>query len=297
MSIVLVTGSHRGIGLRAATTLAERGHRVFAAMRDPEGRNLETNDRLLERAESDDLPLRVLALDVTRQHSVDAAVQQALSEADRLDAVISTEARTSFGITEAFSPEQLRGVLDVNLVGAFRVARAVLPRFREQGEGLLVNVGSFAGRLTLPLFGLYQASHWGLEALTESLRYELSPFGVEVVLVEPGFLSRASYQTEPRLVDDERAAAYAERLDLVRGRLEAALDAASEGPDGDSGPDRVVEALVGLVESEPGGRPLRTVVDDRLGVRALNEAVEPHRAGLLASMELEHLDRIGGRPR
>lgn len=296
MSTVLVTGSHRGIGLHTATTLAERGHRVFAAMRDPEGRNLETNDRLLERAEEDELSLRVLALDVTRQHSVDAAVQQAVSEAGRLDAVVGTEARTSFGITEASSPEQLRGVLDVNLVGAFRVARAVLPHLRDQGEGLLVHVGSFAGRLTLPLLGLYQASHWGLEALTESLRYELAPFGVEVALVEPGFPSRASYRTDPSLVDDDRAAAYAERLDLVRGRMEAALDAASEGSEAGPGPERVVEALVLLVESEPGSRPLRTVVDDRLGVEALNEAIEPHRTGLLASMELGHLDRIDGRP-
>lgn len=297
MSTVLVTGSHRGIGLHTATTLAERGHRVFAAMRDPEGRNLETNDRLLERAESDDLSLRVLALDVTRQHSVDAAVQQALTEAGRLDTVISTEARTAFGVTEAFSPEQLHGVLDVNLVGAFRVARAVLPHLREQGDGLLVNISSFAGRLTLPLFGLYQASHWGLEALTESLRYELSPFGVEVVLVEPGFLARTSYRKDPRLVDDERSAAYAERSDHVRKRLEAALDIPSGGPEAGSDRERVVEALVQLVESDPGTRPLRTVVDDRLGIRALNEAIDPHRAGLLASMELEHLDRIGGRRR
>lgn len=296
MSTVLITGSHRGVGFRAARRLADRGHRVFAGMRDPEGRNRTANDRLLDLADSDDLPLRVLALDVTRQHSVDAAVRQALTEADVLDAVISTEARKYFGITEAFSPEQLQGLLDVNVVGPFRLARAVLPHLRDRGQGLLVNISSVAGRLALPLFGFYQASQWGLEALSESLRYELAPFGIDVVLVEPGPLSRGSHRTDPRLVDAERAAACADRLDLVRGRVEAALDAVFDEPDTAPDHEQVVDVLVELVESEPADRPLRTVVGADFGVRDLNEAVEPHRIGLLESMNLDHLDRAGGQP-
>lgn len=296
MSTVLITGCSSGFGYQAARSLASRGHHVFATMRDPEGRNREVGDELMAFAEEEDLDLRVLALDVTRQHAVDAAIRQALAEVDALDAVINNAGRTYFGVTEAYTPEELQGQLNVNLVGPFRMARAVLPHMRERGEGLLLNVSSIVGRLALPFFGFFQASQWGLEGMTESLHYELSPFGVDVVLLELGPFARRFHRSDERVVDAERAAACSDELDLVRGRVQSAFDALFDDPDAPTDPELAVEALVELVEAEPGERPLRTVAGADFGVRELNDALESLRKAALEAMNLEHLDRVGSRP-
>jgi len=183
---VLITGTSTGFGRGAAERLARRGDQVFATMRDVEGRNAEHREALERLATQEGLRLRVLALDVTDQASVDRAVAAALAEAGGLDVVINNAGIAALGVTEAFTPEQFEQIFDVNVYGVVRVNRAVLPAMRQQRSGLLVHVSSGAGRVTVPALAAYSASKYALEAIADAYRYELLPFGVDSVLVEPG---------------------------------------------------------------------------------------------------------------
>ena len=195
---VLITGASSGFGRDTAETLARAGHRVFASMRDLAGRNGTHVDALRAKG------IAVVELDVTDEASVERGVAQVLAQAKRLDVLINNAGIGSAGVSESFTTDQLRALFDVNVFGIQRTLRAALPAFRSQGAGLVVNIGSFLGRVTFPFFGLYGASKFALEALTDSYRYELSQLGVDVPFsssrapTRPTF-SRVSRATRRRL--------------------------------------------------------------------------------------------------
>jgi NAD(P)-dependent dehydrogenase (short-subunit alcohol dehydrogenase family) len=227
-------------------------------MRDVNGRNAEHRESLERLTSSEALRLHVLELDVTDEASVRNAVLQALERAGRLDVVINNAGFAGLGVTEAYTPEQFQRIFDVNLYGVVRVNRAVLPSMRQQRSGLLIHVSSAAGRVVVPALGAYCASKFALEALADAYRFELHPYGIESVLVEPGIYRTPIFDrlmlpadTE-RLVDYGTGGEYAER---VLGVFQTALSAA-DAP----GPEEVTEAFVRLVETTPGERPFRTVV-------------------------------------
>jgi NAD(P)-dependent dehydrogenase (short-subunit alcohol dehydrogenase family) len=124
-------------------------------------------------------------LDVTRDDSAEKAVAEVIAKAGGLDVVINNAGLASAGVSESFTADQLRQLFDVNVFGVQRVLRAALSQLRKQKDGLVINIGSILGRVTFPFFGLYGASKFAIEALTDSYRYELSQFGVDVVLVQP----------------------------------------------------------------------------------------------------------------
>jgi NAD(P)-dependent dehydrogenase (short-subunit alcohol dehydrogenase family) len=180
--VVLITGCSTGIGLLTAMRFARAGYRVFASMRDP-----ARGKALVERAEQEGWWLRTPALDVTRDDSVAAAVATMLEETGgRIDVLVNNAGYLVIGPVEETTPEELRAQLDTNVVGVLRTLRAVLPTMRAQRRGSVVNISSVLGRVVVPANGIYQASKWALEALTETLRYELRPFGIRVTCVEPG---------------------------------------------------------------------------------------------------------------
>src|SRR6266404_4677297 len=176
---ILITGASTGFGRDTAETLARAGHTVFASMRDPKGKNKNHAEALRK------LGIEVIELDVSSAASVDNAVKELLKRARRIDVLVNNAGVASAGVTEAFTAEQAQAVFDVNVFGVLRVARAVLPVMRGQRAGLIVNIGSILGRVTFPFFGIYGASKFAVEALTDSLRYEVSQLGVEVVVVQP----------------------------------------------------------------------------------------------------------------
>lgn len=171
--VVLVTGASSGIGKRVAGHLALRGHRVFGAQR---------------RAPSAGGPsaVEMVAMDVTDEASVERAVAAIHARAGRIDAVVNNAGNAIMGAVEDTSIEETQAQLDTNFFGVLRVCRAVLPRMRAQGGGHIVNISSLAGVLGLPFSGLYSASKFALEGMTESLRLEARCFGIRVVLIEPG---------------------------------------------------------------------------------------------------------------
>jgi NAD(P)-dependent dehydrogenase (short-subunit alcohol dehydrogenase family) len=180
MSTVLITGCSSGFGLLTALHFARRGDRVFATLRDV------TKAGELERARrEEDLPLEILSLDLLDPGSVDRAIRDAESKGP-IDIVINNAGMEVRGSIEDTSDEEARLQLDTNVHGPLRVIRGVLPGMRERGSGTIVNVSSIAGLVARPYGGLYAASKHALEAISEALHYEVSPFGIRVVLIEPG---------------------------------------------------------------------------------------------------------------
>jgi len=145
---ILITGASTGFGRDAAETLSRAGHAVFASMRDPHGRNREHAEALRRQG------IEVVELDVGNDASVDHAVSEMLARAGRIDVLINNAGIASAGVTEAFTADQARVVLDTNVVGLLRTTRAVLPAMRRRRDGLIVNIGSILGRVTLPFFAI-----------------------------------------------------------------------------------------------------------------------------------------------
>jgi len=178
----LITGASSGIGHATARRFAARGWRVWASMRRPDkgaALRLEARER--------GWTLQTPALDVTDDASVSGAVGELLAGTlGRIDLLINNAGYYALGACEDTTPDELRSQLETNVVGVHRVTRAVLPAMRARREGRVMVIGSLSGLVALPALGAYQASKWALEAWTESLRYELRPFGVEAVLIEPG---------------------------------------------------------------------------------------------------------------
>ncbi len=173
--VILITGCSSGIGRASAVALAARGHRVFASARN-------RNDLAeLERGD-----LAALTLDVTDGATIAAAVEAVLSRAGRIDVLVNNAGYPQYGSVEEVTLEEWRGQFDVNVFGTLAVTQAVLPAMRRQLGGRIINVSSVAGKLGIPFAAPYCASKHALEAMSDALRVEVAPFGIRVVLVEPG---------------------------------------------------------------------------------------------------------------
>ncbi len=231
MLVALITGCSSGIGLGAARRFARAGFRVYASMRRPGD---AAGEALRDEAAAAGWALATPALDVTSDTSVAAAVGGLLAETGgRIDVVVNNAGYYCFGAIEEVSPDELRAQLETNVVGVLRVIRAVMPAMRARGDGSIVNVSSISGRLVLPIAGPYHVSKWGLEALTEALRYEALPLGIRVTCVEPGPFKTALHTKEVRTRDSQRAdSPYAPLMDaylnkagnLARGDLDEVVD-------------------------------------------------------------------------
>jgi NAD(P)-dependent dehydrogenase (short-subunit alcohol dehydrogenase family) len=174
--VILLTGCSSGIGRAAALEAAARGHRVFATARN-------RND-LVEIEKPD--RLEALGLDVTDRASVRAAVQEVLARAGRIDALVNNAGYGHYGAVEDVTPAEWRSQFEVNFFGAVELVQAVLPAMREAGRGTIVNVSSVAGHLPIPFAAPYCSTKHALGAFSDSLRVEVAPFGIRVVVVEPG---------------------------------------------------------------------------------------------------------------
>ena len=176
MASVLITGASKGIGRAAAAEFARRGHRVIATARDP---------RTLAGLPAD----QRLALDVADPDSITSAV----GEAGEVDVLVANAGAIFVAAVEATPPEALARLLDINTIGALRVAQAVLPGMRARGRGRLLFMSSIAGRIVRPRQAAYAATKWALEALVEALAIEAGPLGIEAALLEPGPVSSGAF--------------------------------------------------------------------------------------------------------
>ena len=175
MKVILITGASSGIGFDAAQTLARQGHRVYAAARRVERMEPLKADGVI--------PLR---LDVTDEASMQEAVRTILEAEGHIDALVNNAGYGYFGAIENVSMEEARRQLEVNVFGMARLCQLVLPSMREQGSGRIVNISSVAGKAVMYFGGWYHVSKYSVEALSDALRMEVKPFGIDVALIEPG---------------------------------------------------------------------------------------------------------------
>jgi NADP-dependent 3-hydroxy acid dehydrogenase YdfG len=164
---VLITGTSSGFGRLTAQTLARKGHVVFASMRGVNGKNAAAARELGAWAEQEKVKLHVVALDVTDDASVDAAVRTIVEGYDRIDVVVNNAGRSVFGLQETVTVEQARDIFETNVFGVLRVDRAVLPQLRKQGSGLIVHISSGLGRVVIPALSIYGASKFAIESIAE----------------------------------------------------------------------------------------------------------------------------------
>lgn len=281
---ILITGASTGFGRDTAETLAGAGHNVFASMRDPKTRNRAHADALIAKG------IHIVELDVTNSESVDQAVANVIMEAGGIDVLINNAGVASAGVSEAFTDTQVTALFDVNVIGLHRVTRAVLPTFRDQQDGLIINIGSILGRVTFPFFGLYGATKFAVEALTDSLRYEVSQFGVDVVLVQPSAYPTQMYGSAAQPADVARLAEYGEVADIPGAMVQnfTAMFEAADAPN----PHDIAEAILPLINTAKGQRPNRTVVGSGFGADALNEVTAPVQASTIRAIGLEHLEIV-----
>lgn len=282
---ILITGCSTGFGFDAARHFAKKGQRVYATMRNTHGKNQATAEALTAFAKTEGLSLTVLEMDVTSDDSVNAAV----AGIPNVDVLINNAGVGFGGPVESFTSDQILGQLDVNIVGTIRVARAVLPGMRARKSGLIIQVSSTAGRAAFPGFGVYHASKWGLEGISEAMRYELGPLGVDVVVVEPGPFSTSFFENLVGGLDDDRAAAYGHVAGFGEGFREMVMSAFEDG-DAPTDPMIVVEAFDRLIETPSGERPFRTIAGMDFGLQAVNDAVDPIRRQALKMMGITDWD-------
>jgi NAD(P)-dependent dehydrogenase (short-subunit alcohol dehydrogenase family) len=175
---VLITGSSSGIGRATALYFYERGWNVAATMRSPGKAGwLPENGRLI-----------APPLDVTDTRSIRKAIDATIERFSAIDVLVNNAGYALTGAFEAYTDEQIRKQFETNLFGLMEVTRAVLPHFRERKKGMLINITSGAGRMTFPIYSIYNATKWAAEGFSESLQFELRPFNIRVKIIEPGII-------------------------------------------------------------------------------------------------------------
>ena len=268
---ILVTGSSSGFGRLTVETLARQGYRVFAGMRAAAGKNAPAAEELRALAQREQLALHIVEIDVTDDASVERAIAVIIETTGRLDVVVNNAGVSYTGPLEAYTLKQVQQQFDTNVFGVLRVNRAALPHMRRQGSGLLLQIGSVAGRVALPFQGPYVATKFALEGLTEAYRYELAPFGIDAAIIEPGTYPTPIAAKHQDAADTERTALYQAAMDAFTTPFFAENRSATP-PD----PQEVADAVARVIAQPAGERPLHTVVAtvaQRQAPQAINDAV------------------------
>lgn len=275
---ILITGASRGIGLLTARLLAEAGHNVYAGMRHVDGRNADAAAELTAFADTVSGTITPITLDVTDAEQIAAAVS-VIEDKGPIDVLVNNAGVMPVGVTEAFTIAQAQQAFDVNLYGIMRTTRAVLPAMRDRKSGLIISLSSSAGRFGMPYFGLYCASKWAMEAWCEALHYELEPFGVESLLIEPSGHGTNLVASSPAPADTAAVTGYGDRA-LGRDRLLGMFQGMFDQGDVSTDATNVARAIADLIAMDA-PRPIRTQVGQDMGVTAVNEATAPIQAALI----------------
>jgi NAD(P)-dependent dehydrogenase (short-subunit alcohol dehydrogenase family) len=281
---ILVTGGASGFGRLTVETLAREGYTVFAGMRAVAGRNAPAVEELGALAQQEKLAVHVVEIDVTDDASVEQAIESIVGITGRLDVVVNNAGVAFLGPLEAFTSEQVQQQFDTNVFSVLRVNRAALPHMRRQGSGLLLQIGSIGGRLALPFLGLYGATKFALEGLTESYRDELAPFGIDAAIIEPGTYPTPISAKDLSAADTGRVALYQSAIDAFTAAF-FAENRSDTPPD----PQEVADAVARVIDQPAGERPLHTVVApvaQRQAPQAVNDAATQATRSFVETLDL-----------
>lgn len=284
--VILITGASSGFGALTARRLAEAGHTVYATMRETTGRNAKQVEAAHKFAEEKGVDLRTAELDVSSQKSSDRAVQAILPEAKSLDVIIHNAGHMVFGPAEAFTPEQLAELYDVNVLSTQRVNRSALPVLRKQGGGLVIWVGSSSARGgTPPYLAPYFAAKAGMDAMAVSYAGELARWNIETTIIVPGaFTSGTNHFANAGKPGDsgclgEYTSGPTAKLgeEIMQGFARTAVP--------DANVIEVANAIVRIVDAPFGKRPFRVHVDPANdGAEVVNGVADRVRSELLLSL-------------
>ena len=291
MKTIVITGTSSGFGFLAAKSAAKQGHKVWATMRNTNGKNASKKHELEAYSKKENLNLHVLDLDVTSPDSVTSTIAHIIREDGKIDVLVNNAGIMFVGISEAYSIKQMQQQFDVNFFGTVRLIKAVTPHMRSKNDGLIINITSLAGRLSFPYFGVYCASKHAVEAYSQSLRYELAPFGVETCIIEPGPFGTNLLYTGPKEADTKTYESYGDHKNVPFAMLknfegfyetDQALD-----------PQLVADDILDLIRQEKGTRPVRTVTGIDYGTISFNEKTQPIQDSLVSeALQMGHLLEI-----
>ncbi|MFB5674217.1 SDR family oxidoreductase [Paenibacillus terreus] len=209
MKTILITGASTGLGKATAMYFAERGWNVAATMRSPEKETELTNHN----------NVFVTRMDVQQPEAIHRAVNEAIERFGQINVLVNNAGYGAVGIFEAATEQQIHNQFDVNVFGLMRVTQAVLPHFRANRNGLIINISSQGGRITFPLTSLYHATKFAVEGFSESLSYELASQNIRVKLIEPGIVNTPWYSSAVRL-NHEALSDYNSFTDLFNKQFE-----------------------------------------------------------------------------
>jgi len=181
--VALVTGSSSGIGFETSLALARKGFYTFATMRDT-----KKASSIQEISKNENLPIEILELDVDKNDSIKSAIKQIQEKKQRIDDLVNNDGYLLFGCIEDVTIDQVKAQFETNFFGIIRLIQEIAPIMRKQGSGIIVNVSSVAGRIGFPATPAYISSKFALEGLSESMRYEMAPFGIKTIIIEPGVI-------------------------------------------------------------------------------------------------------------
>ena len=242
-SVALITGSSSGIGFETALHLARNGFKTYASMR-----NLEKSKNIAQVAKEEKLPLEVVQLDVNDDISVKQAIDKIVAAEDRrIDVLVNNAGYGLLGALEDLTIEEIKAQFETNFFGVIRVTQQVLPIMRKQKSGIIVNISSVGGRMGIPSLSAYHSTKFALEGLSESISYELEPFGIRVVVIEPGFIRTNimnSSMTAKKAVDPKSP-----YFSLTQ-QLERSFKSAMENTSASSPPEEVAKVVLQAVTSE-----------------------------------------------
>ncbi|MEU4390273.1 SDR family oxidoreductase [Kribbella sp. NPDC023855] len=287
---ILISGASSGFGALTARALADAGHTVYAGMRDLAGRNATAATDAKQYADEHRVDLRAVELDVSSDESARQAVQTVLAEQGKLDVLIHNAGHMVTGPAEAFTPEQLADLYDTNVIGTQRLNRAALPQLREQGDGLVVWVGSSSTRGgTPPYLAPYFAAKAGMDALAASYALELARFGIETTIIVPGAFTSGTnhFAHSGKPADTAVVAAYDTKY---AGLMEQVSQKLAELEPEWADVTEVARAIVTVVDTEKGKRPFRVHIDPSDdGSAVVNAVADRVRAELLRRVDLADL--------
>lgn len=200
--VAIVTGTSSGIGLETAIHLAKNGFKTYATMR-----NLAKSDKV--KSQSENLPIEILQLDVTDDESVKKAINTIVEKEGRIDVLVNNAGYALMGSVEDTSSEEVKAQFDTNVFGVYRTIREVLPTMRKQKSGRIITISSIAGFMGMPIMSSYASTKFAVEGLTESLRHEVSQFGIHACVVEPGAINTGIMESTPVAKKSMENSAYA----------------------------------------------------------------------------------------
>ncbi len=225
----MVTGASSGIGKETVKLFQSKNWRVAATMRTPE------NSQDLQKIAD----IETFRLDVTDVESIKNAIADTIKKFGRIDAVVNNAGYGLAGAFEAATSEQIEKQFQTNVFGLMNVCREILPHFREQRRGMIINVASVGGRVTFPFYSLYHATKWAVEGFSESLQFELEKFNIRVKIIEPGPIKTDFYDRSQDLTSKDGLTAYDDFADKVLPNMQKAGD---EAPDGSVVAQSIFEA-------------------------------------------------------